>query len=73
MRNPGIKEVHFTSPVALTMATKQSGGGASNLQNIPGAESEAPVKWQKKGDKGKGKGKGKTGRFDKRYGYLHSQ
>ena len=73
MRNSEIKEVHFTSPVALTMATKQSGGGASNLQNIPGAESEPPVKWPKKGDKGKGKGKGKTGRFDKRYGYLHSQ
>lgn len=76
MRNSEIKEVHFISPVALSMASvspKQTVAGSSNLQNGPGAESEAPVKWQKRGDKGKGRSKGKTGKFDKRFGYLHSQ
>ena len=76
MRNSEIKEVHFTSPVALTMSSKQMALGASGTHNIPGADDDVPLKYVKKnekGDKGKGKGRGKGGRFDKRYGYLHSQ
>ena len=70
MTNAELKEVHFLSPVALTLTTPELPEPPTRAA-IPGAAEEdaswVPNKFQKKG-----KGKGKQGRYDKRYGYLHS-
>ena len=69
MANAELKEVHFVSPVALSFTNPE----VDTKPSVPGAEDPAwvPNKFAKKG-KEKGKGKGKQGRFDKRYGFLHS-
>ncbi len=72
MRNAELKEVHFVSPVALALSTKQPSIPTLTNPHLPGADAEVPIKWPRKALH-KGKGKGKTGRFDKRFGYLHSQ
>ena len=72
MQNAELKEVHFVSPVALAMHQRAGASDVSSNPHLPGAELLPPNKWQKKG-KDKGKGKGKGGRFDKRFGFLHSQ
>ena len=72
MQNAELKEVHFVSPVALAMNQRSSSTDTVANPHLPGADLLPPPKWQKKG-KEKGKGKGKGGRFDKRYGFLHSQ
>lgn len=68
--NAELKEVHFLSPVALSLTTPETNDTVTKAV-IPGATEEeaawVPNKFQKKG-----KGKGKQGRYDKRYGYLHS-
>ena len=70
MSNAELKEVHFVSPVALSLSGQEV---SDQKATVPGADDQAwvPNKFAKKG-KDKGKGKGKMGRFDKRYGYLHS-
>ena len=70
MVNAELKEVHFVSPVALALSQRPT-GNPSTSSHVLGDELP-PNKYIKKG-KGKGPGKGKTGRFDKRFGYLHSQ
>ncbi len=70
MANAELKEVHFVSPVALSLTSTEL---PEPRGSVPGAEDPPwnPAKFARKG-KEKGKGKGKTGRFDKRYGFLHS-
>ena len=54
MRDAELKEVHFTSPLALL-------GRAGQKRNWDGQEGSGG-KWWKAGGKGKGKGKGKGGK-----------
>ncbi len=70
MSNAELKEVHFVSPVALSFANPDV---PEHRPPVPGAEDPPWLanKFARKG-KEKGKGKGKQGRFDKRFGYLHS-
>ncbi len=70
MVNAELKDVHFLSPVALAITSPEI-GDASTKQSIPGASEENPT-WVPNKFLKKGKGKGKTGRYDKRYGSLHS-
>ena len=67
--NAELKEVHFLSPVALSFSTLEVSEGPKHntLGPPPDPPTWVPNKFQRKG-----KGKGKQGRFDKRYGYLHS-
>ena len=69
MANSELKEVHFVSPVALAMNQRVVSDATSATQHV--LEDHPPNKFAKKGVKGKGRGKG--GRFDKRYGFIHSQ
>ncbi len=72
--NAELKEVHFLSPVALALTTSDGldGGRSATLGPADDGENWTPIKFPKKTHQPKGKGKGKQGRFDKRYGYLHS-
>ena len=72
MANSELKEVHFVSPVALAMNQRTTTADAApSGVHVLGGEENLPNKFAKKGTKGKGKGK--NGRFDKRYGFIHSQ
>lgn len=73
MTNSELKEVHFVSPVALAMNQRGSADTTMVGAHVLGAEDGQPNKFAKKGAKGDKKGRGKGGRFDKRYGYIHSQ
>lgn len=70
--NAELKEVHFLSPAALSLTTPELGDGGKSATLGPTDENDAwiPNKALKRGHQPKGKGK--QGRFDKRYGYLHS-
>ena len=70
--NAELKEVHFLSPVALSLTTSDVVDGGKTATLGPTDENDAwiPNKALKRGHQPKGKGK--QGRFDKRYGYLHS-
>lgn len=70
--NAELKEVHFLSPVGLSLTTTEMGDGGKSATVGPADENDTwiPNKVLKKGHQPKGKGK--QGRFDKRFGYLHS-
>ena len=67
--NAELKEVHFLSPAALSLTSTETVEVAKDGIVGPGGDEDkgSPNKFRKKG-----KGKGKAGRFDKRYGFLHS-
>ena len=67
--NAELKEIHFLSPVALSMTSPETTEHVKS--SIPGPADDTSV-WVPNKFLKKGKGKGKTGRFDKKYGYLHS-
>lgn len=71
MVNSELKEVHFVSPVALAINQRSGPEPTTTGHHVLGGDEWQPNKFAKKGGKSKGRGKG--GRFDKRFGYLHSQ
>ena len=63
-----LKEIYFLSPVALSLNSTES--TVTTRAGVLGPGNE--VQWIPNKFQRKGKGKGKSGRFDKRYGFLHS-